>query len=78
MEIKRGSSRWIKERFDGLAGFAWQNGYGAFSIGQSQVERVTRYIERQEEHHQRVSFQDEFRALLKKYQVEYDERYVWD
>ncbi len=78
MELKRSSSRWVKKRFEGLAGFALQNGYGAFSIGQSQVEQVTRYIERQEEHHRRVSFQDEFRALLKKYQVEYDERYVWD
>ena len=78
MEIKRGSSRWVKERFDGMDGFAWQNGYGIFSIGQSQVEQVVKYIEGQEKHHQKVSFQDEFRILLQKYKLDYDEKYLWD
>jgi putative transposase len=78
MEIKRSSSRWIKERFEAMAAFDWQNGYGAFSIGESQVEQATRYIEQQEAHHRRVSFQDEYRAILNKYRVTYDERYVWD
>jgi hypothetical protein len=56
----------------------WQNGYGAFSIGQSGVEALKKYIARQKEHHRKKTFQDEFRAFLAKYQVEYDERYVWD
>jgi len=62
----------------GIDKFAWQSGYGAFSIGQSQVEQVKGYISRQEEHHRRISFQDEFRAFLRRYRVQYDERYVWD
>lgn len=77
-ELKRGSSKWIKERFEGMAGFAWQNGYGAFSIGHSQVEQVKRYIGGQAEHHRKADFRDEFIALLRKYDVEYDERYLWD
>ncbi|HXD34273.1 MAG TPA: IS200/IS605 family transposase [Pyrinomonadaceae bacterium] len=76
--IKRTSSSWVKGLASNLRKFYWQRGYGAFSIGQSQIEEVTRYIERQEEHHQRVSFQDEYRLFLEKYRVEYDERYVWD
>ncbi|HUA69026.1 MAG TPA: hypothetical protein VMA13_10820 [Candidatus Saccharimonadales bacterium] len=56
----------------------WQNGYGIFSIGFSQVETVRNYISGQEEHHRKVSFQDEFREFLKRYAVDYDERYVWD
>jgi putative transposase len=74
-KIKRGSSVWMKEL--GVQKFYWQEGYGAFSIGQSQVEAVTKYIEGQKEHHRQSDFQDEFRSLLQKYQVEYDERYVW-
>jgi REP element-mobilizing transposase RayT len=58
--------------------FIWQKGYGAFSIGQSQVATVTRYIKNQKEHHKKRNFEDEFRAFLKKYEIEYDERYVWD
>ena len=61
-----------------LAGFAWQNGYGMFSIGFSQIDSARDYIGRQAEHHHEVSFQDEFRQFLKRYQVEFDERYVWD
>jgi putative transposase len=77
-EIKRTSSGWIKGLSAKLKRFHWQRGYGAFSVSQSQLEEVTRYIERQEEHHRRVTFQDEYRAFLKKYCVDYDERYVWD
>jgi len=77
-EMKRGSSMWLKTRSPQLADFEWQAGYGAFSIGQSQVDDVCAYIAGQEEHHRKISFQDEVRALLKRYKVEFDERYVWD
>jgi len=77
-EIKTGSSKWFKLQGDGYADFSWQNGYGAFSVGQSQLGDLRRYIAGQREHHRRVSYQDEFRALLAKYEVEFDERYVWD
>ena len=77
-EVKRGSSLWAKEREAGLRDFGWQNGYGMFSIGASQIEDVRRYIAEQEQHHRKVSFQDEFRLLLKRYELAYDERYVWD
>jgi putative transposase len=77
-EIKRTSSAWAKELSPTLAKFQWQAGYGAFSVSQSDLAEVIRYIENQEEHHKRVTFQDEYRALLKAYGIEYDERYVWD
>ena len=77
-EVKRGSSIWLKTRSPELESFAWQSGYGTFSIGFSQVKSVEGYIARQEEHHRKVSFQDEFRRLLERYEIEYDERYVWD
>jgi putative transposase len=77
-EVKKGSSKWIKTKCAAFADFFWQNGYGAFSVSQSSAPSVRRYIERQEEHHRRVTFQDEFRAFLKRHGVEYDERYVWD
>jgi REP element-mobilizing transposase RayT len=77
-EVKRGSSLWAKEREAGMRDFGWQNGYGMFSIGASQIEEVRRYIAEQEHHHREVSFQDEFRLLLKRYDIAYDERYVWD
>ena len=77
-DIKRGSSVWIKKQDRKFKGFYWQTGYGAFSIGQSQVETVVNYIERQKEHHKKQDFKDEFRMLLAKYEIEYDERYVWD
>src|SRR5258708_11188840 len=72
-EIKRTSSAWIKEKSHAQRQFHWQSGYGAFSVGQSQLDRVTRYIEQQEERHCGSSFQDEFRSFLKKYKVEHDE-----
>jgi REP element-mobilizing transposase RayT len=77
-EVKRGSSLWVKTKSPHLSEFAWQNGYGAFSIGASQVGSVRQYIGGQAEHHKRISFQDEFRTLLKRYEIEFDERYVWD
>ena len=77
-EVKRGSSLWVKERDATMQDFGWQNGYGIFSIGFSQIEDVRRYIAGQEQHHRKVSFQDEFRLLLKRYEIAYDERYVWD
>jgi hypothetical protein len=77
-EIKRTSSGWIKRAWPKVAKFHWQGGYAAFSVSQSNLVEVIRYIENQEEHHKRVTFQDEYRAFLKAYGVEYDERYVWD
>ena len=77
-EVKRGSSLWLKTKSHDLHDFGWQNGYGVFSIGFSQVETVRKYIAGQEEHHRKVSFQDELRELLKHYEIEFDERYVWD
>jgi putative transposase len=77
-ELKRDSSKWIKDEAPALADFHWQNGYGAFSLSPSHVEPLRAYIARQEEHHQRETFQDEFRRLLRKYGIAYDERYVWD
>jgi putative transposase len=77
-EVKRGSSLWIKTKTREMKGFAWQNGYGIFSIGSSQIKDVRSFIAGQEEHHRKVSFQDEFREFLRRYEIEFDERYVWD
>lgn len=78
MEVKRGSSKWLKTQNRGLAAFAWQSGYGAFSIGQSAIAQVERYIADQPRHHRTRSYQDEFRTLLARYEIAFDERYVWD
>jgi REP element-mobilizing transposase RayT len=75
--IKGGSSRWMHETFPAMRDFAWQEGYGAFSIGTSQCETTVRYINKQREHHQRLTFEEEFAAFLKKHNMEYDERYVF-
>ena len=77
-ELKRGSSLWVKQRDRAMDDFCWQNGYGVFSVGYSQLEAVREYILNQEEHHRTHSFQDEFRSLLRRYEIAYDERYVWD
>ncbi len=77
-EVKSESSKWVKTKGRQFRNFYWQSGYGAFSIGQSQVPTLKRYIARQRQHHSSVTFQDEFRKFLKLYSVEYDERYVWD
>ena len=76
-ELKRDSSKWLKAGSRDLRDFHWQDGFGAFSISPSHVPAVERYIAGQEEHHQTVTFQDEFLRLLKKYGIEYDERYLW-
>lgn len=77
-EVKTSSSKWIKTKGEPFRQFHWQRGYGAFSIGQSQVAAVKRYIAGQKIHHQRVTFQDEYRKFLKVYGIDFDERYVWD
>jgi len=77
-EVKKGSSKWMKAEGTGNAEFYWQNGYAAFSVSQSNADDVKRYIENQEEHHRRMSFQDEVRAFFARHGIEFDERYVWD
>ena len=77
-EVKSHSSKWMKTKDELLKNFYWQDGYGAFSVNPSQVDTVIAYIANQHEHHSKKTFQDEYRAFLKKYNVEYDERYVWD
>ncbi len=78
-EVKTGSSKWIKTKGPEFRNFRWQRGYGAFSIGQSSVATLLeRYIRSQKEHHRRVTFEDEYRNLLKRYELQFDERYVWD
>jgi putative transposase len=77
-KIKKTSSAWIKRQGKQYGTFFWQGGYGDFSIGWSQLEELVRYIERQEQHHRTQTFQEEYRNLLQKYHVEFDERYVWD
>lgn len=77
-ELKRDSSKWIKQQSEGSSEFQWQVGYGAFSISPGHIDGLTTYIANQEEHHRRETFQDEFRRLCAKYGVEMDERYVWD
>ena len=77
-DIKRGSSKWIKTKGRTLTKFAWQNGYGVFSVGQSEVERVRQYIVGQEDHHRKKTFQDEYRSFLNEYGINYDEKYIWD
>lgn len=75
-EVKKNSSKWMKAD-GGVPGFSWQAGYGAFSIGESQVETAVRYIQNQEEHHRKVTFQEEYRKFLERYKISYDEKYVW-
>ncbi|HNY28577.1 MAG TPA: IS200/IS605 family transposase [Candidatus Sumerlaeota bacterium] len=77
-ELKTGSSKWLKKRFPNLPNFSWQRGYSAFSISPEDQNGLLVYIENQEEHHRIVTFQDEYRALLTEFGVEYDERYMWD
>ncbi|MEO8514801.1 MAG: IS200/IS605 family transposase [Ignavibacteria bacterium] len=77
-EVKSHSSKWMKIKDVSLNNFYWQDGYGAFSVNPAQVDKVISYIENQHEHHRKKTFQDEYRSFLKKYNVEYDERYVWD
>jgi REP element-mobilizing transposase RayT len=76
--LKVHSTKWLKTKGQAFNGFHWQGGYGAFSVSQSNVSAVIEYIQRQEEHHRVMTFQEEYRRFLELYQVPYDERYVWD
>jgi len=76
-EIKRNSSLWAKGKERG-GDFAWQAGYGCFSVSESLVSSVSRYVEKQEDHHRVMTFQEEYRELLRRHGEEWDERYVWD
>ena len=77
-ELKRESSKWLKEQSAELASFYWQSGYGAFAVSRSNEDEVAAYVADQEEHHRVRTFQDEFRAFLRKHEIEFDERYLWD
>ena len=77
-KVKGGSSKWAKTKGQDYSNFYWQNGYAAFSVNPAQVDRVTDYIINQHRHHRKKTFKLEFIDYLKKYKVEYDERYVWD
>ncbi|HEX5470677.1 MAG TPA: IS200/IS605 family transposase [Lacipirellulaceae bacterium] len=75
--IKGGSSKWVHDTFPKFIGFEWQEGYGAFSVGMSQVPDTTAYIANQREHHRTKTFQEEFIAFLERHGIEYDSRYIW-
>ena len=77
-ELKSHSSKWMKTKDPFLSNFYWQNGYGAFSVNPAQIDIVVRYITNQKEHHRRKTFKEEYRLFLRKYDIDYDERYVWD
>lgn len=76
--IKGGSSKWVHENFPEMADFAWQEGYGAFAVGISQIPETLDYIQKQADHHKVTTFQKEYLNFLKKHNVSYDERYLWD
>lgn len=77
-EVKKSSSKWIKTKGSDYQDFYWQSGYAALGIGQSNIEALKRYIANQKEHHRKKTFQQEYIDFLKKYNIEYNERYVWD
>jgi putative transposase len=77
-ELKTASSKWLKTQTPALSAFSWQRGYGAFSVGPADLDALLRYIDRQQEHHRTRGFQEEYRAFLTKYGIEFDEQYVWD
>ncbi len=77
-QIKKPSSKWIKAFGARYRGFSWQRGYAAFSVSPSHLEAVLQYVQRQEEHHRTHTFQDEYRELLRRHNIEFDEQYVWD
>jgi REP element-mobilizing transposase RayT len=76
-KLKANTSRYIHERWPARSRFAWQQGYGAFSVSRSGVDAVVRYIANQEEHHRKRTFQEEYLGFLKRYEIAYDERYLW-
>ena len=77
-DLKSNSSSWMKTKDESVNNFYWQDGYGAFSVNPLEVDVVIKYITTQHDHHQKFTFQDEYRAFLKKYRVNFDERYLWD
>ena len=77
-ELKSNSSRWIKTKGTQFCEFAWQGGYGAFSVSRSSIDAAISYIQNQKEHHKKISFKEEFLKLLKNSKVPYDEKYLWD
>ena len=77
-DVKKASSKWIKTQGPEFAAFAWQSGYGAFAVSESNVEAVREYIANQREHHRKKSFQEEYRQFLERHRIAFDERYVWD
>lgn len=77
-EVKTETSKWMKKQSQETSHFTWQNGYGAFSVSESNIPQVVNYIRNQEEHHQHMSFQDEFRKICNRHGIELDERYAWD
>ena len=77
-QLKKSSNDWLRNRDKQFPSFYWQGGYGAFSVSQSAVEDVRQYIRNQRDHHKQMSFQDEYRTFLKRYEIEFDERYVWE
>jgi hypothetical protein len=77
-EVKGHSSKWIKTKGPEYRKFYWQTGYANFSVNPKQIDRVITYITNQKSHHERKTFQDEYRQFLNHYQVEFDENYVWD
>jgi len=77
-KVKANSSKWIKTKGEEYENFYWQDGYAAFSVNPAEIDAVIAYIANQHKHHNKNSFQNEYRELLKKYEVEYDEKYIWD
>jgi putative transposase len=76
-ELKSNSSGWMHDIFPDAADFSWQNGYGAFTVSESQIDAVARYIARQKEHHQKESFEGEFVSMLEKNGIEFEMKYLW-
>jgi REP element-mobilizing transposase RayT len=77
-KIKRDSSKWIKTKSPKYSKFGWQDGYAAFSVGHTQIETVKKYIGNQKDHHKQSLFEDEMRTFFHKYEIDYDEKYIWD
>ena len=77
-ELKKNSSKWVKTKNNKYLNFYWQDGYSVFSVNPSEIDVVINYINNQEKHHMRISFEDESRSFFKKYNIEYNEKYVWD
>ncbi len=77
-EMKKETTKWLKRKDNRLSEFAWQSGYGVFGVSESNIPRVRSYIENQVQHHKRITFKDEFRAICQKHSVNLDERYAWD